>query len=199
MSCPARSFYNRSTSAVARELIGNKLVRTISTWKRSKTRRLSGLIVETEAYGYLDDEASHASMGQTSRNSVMFGPVGRAYVHFTYGKHFCVNVSARSSKRKAGAVLIRAIKPVEGLDIMRQFRKRDEIFSLTSGPGKLAQALDISDKLNGIDVTNPASQLHVESGINIQTIASSRRIGITRAIGKNWRFFVSNNPFVSRF
>ncbi len=195
MSCPAGPFYRRPTEDVAKALIGKKLVRTII--KNGRALRLAGKIVETEAYGYSDDPASHACMGLTSRNRVMFGDVGRAYVYFTYGNHFCVNVSARSG-REAGAVLIRGIEPVEGVAMMKQFRPVDNAFSLTSGPGKLTQALKITSALNGVDMTNPESELHIEYGIKAARVLATRRIGITRAIDREWRFVDPSSPYVSR-
>jgi DNA-3-methyladenine glycosylase len=192
VSCPAGSFYMRPTDIVARDLVGKKLVRTINN------HRLAGIIVETEAYGYSDDAASHARMGITGRNAVMFGDVGRAYVYFTYGNHFCVNVSARSRNVEAGAVLIRGIEPVEGIDIMRQFRPVENAFSLTSGPGKLTQALNINSMLNGVDMTDPHSVLRMESGTRPRRIIATPRIGITKAAEKSWRFIDPFSPFVSR-
>ena|SRR5690349_22650822 len=103
-----RSFYKRSTTEVARELIGKVIVR------RLKDHKLSGVIVETEAYGQADDPASHAFRGMTKRNSVMFGEVGTACVYFTYGNHHCINITARN-RLLAGAVLIRSIAPQEGI------------------------------------------------------------------------------------
>lgn len=196
MSCPADPFYTRYTNIVARDLVGKKLVRTIK--KGNSEYRLAGIIIETEAYGYSDDAASHAYVGITRRNSVMFGEVGRAYVYFTYGNHYCVNVSARSRKIEAGAVLIRAIEPVEGIEIMKQFRPVDNIFSLTSGPGKLTQALNINSMLNGVDITDLQSELHIESGRKPENIVATTRIGITKAIEKSWRFIDPSSLFVSR-
>ncbi len=196
MSCPADSFYMRPTQVVAKELIGKKLVRTI-TKDRTKFR-LAGIIVETEAYGHSNDEASHAYNRKTERNAIMFGDVGKAYVYFTYGSHFCVNVSARSNKAHAGAVLIRGIEPVEGIEVMKQFRPVDSIFSLTSGPGKLTQALSINSLLNGVDMTNIRSELHIESGISPTHIISTPRVGISRAIDKNWRFLTPSSQFISQ-
>lgn len=196
MSCPDVPFYTRHTSIVARDLVGKKLVRTIK--KDGSNYRLAGIIVETEAYGHNDDAASHAYMGITRRNSVMFGKVGRAYVYFTYGNHYCVNVSARSKKIEAGAVLIRGIEPVEGIEIMRQFRPVDNIFSLSSGPGKLTQALNINSILNGADMTDLQSELHIESVRKPENIVSTPRIGITKAAEKSWRFIDTSSPFVSR-
>ncbi len=196
MSCQNRSFYQRPTEVVAKDLVGKKLVRTIRNNK--KQFRLAGIIVETEAYGYSDDLASHAYAGPTDRNKVMFGNVGRAYVYFTYGNHFCLNVSARRSKVEAGAVLIRGIEPAEGVELMRQFRPVDDIFSLTSGPGKLTQALNITSSLNGTDMTNPESEIYIESSKRPKGIVTTSRIGITRAMDKEWRFVDPSSPFISR-
>jgi DNA-3-methyladenine glycosylase len=181
---------------VARNLIGKKLVHTVR--KNGRVFRLAGIIVETEAYGYRDDPASHACAGPTARNKVMFGDVGRAYVYFTYGNHFCVNVSARSSRTEAGAILIRGLEPVEGIEIMRQFRPVDDSLSLTSGPGKLTRALNIASSLNGLNMTDPVSELHIEFGSDPAHIFATTRIGITRAADKEWRFLDSSSPYVSR-
>jgi DNA-3-methyladenine glycosylase len=196
VSCQNSSFYQRPTEVVAKDLVGKKLVRTIRNNK--KQFRLAGIIVETEAYGYSDDLASHAYVGPTDRNKVMFGNVGRAYVYFTYGNHFCLNISARRSKAEAGAVLIRGIEPIEGVELMRQFRPVDDIFSLTSGPGKLTQALNITSSLNGTDMTNPESEIYIESGKRPKGIVTTPRIGITRAMDKEWRFVDPSSPFISR-
>lgn len=195
MSCPAGRFYQRPTEVVAKDLIGKRLVRTII--KSGRPFRLAGTIVETEAYGYSDDLASHARMGPTARNRVMFGDVGKAYIYFTYGNHFCVNVSARSGAA-AGAVLIRGIEPVEGLEMMKQFRPVDDSFSLTSGPGKLTQALKITSTLNGVDMTDQESKLHIEFGSEPVCVLATPRIGITRATDIEWRFIDPSSPYVSR-
>lgn len=192
MQCICSEFYARSTGVVARDLLGNTLVRLISC-DSNKTKRISGIIVETEAYGFTNDPASHAFRGLTFRNSAMFGDVGRTYIYFTYGSQFCVNVSARSNQVKAGAVLIRALQPLEGIDEMKAFRKTDKILSLTSGPGKLSQALNIDRSLNGYDVTDPNSELHIEYGINPALIVQTGRIGIRRGRGKKWRFIVADD------
>lgn len=196
MSCLVSSFYRRQTAVVARDLIGKKLVRIVRD--NDKVLRLSGIIVEAEAYGYYDDLASHACMGPTARNRVMFGDVGKAYVYFTYGNHYCINVSAKSSKAEAGAVLIRGIEPTEGIGMMRQFRRVDDSFSLTSGPGKLTQALKITSELNGVDMTNPNSDVYIEIGIKPTRVLTTRRIGITRAAERRWRFVDPSSPYISR-
>jgi DNA-3-methyladenine glycosylase len=181
---------------VAKDLLGKKLVRTIRN--NNMQFRLAGIIVETEAYGYSDDLASHAYVGPTGRNKIMFGDVGKAYVYFTYGNHFCLNVSARRSKVEAGAILIRGIEPVEGIELMRQFRPVDDIYSLTSGPGKLTQALNITSLLNGTDMTNSESEIYIEFGKRPKRIVTTPRIGITRALDKEWRFVDPSSPFISR-
>jgi DNA-3-methyladenine glycosylase len=196
VSCQNSSFYQRPTEVVAKDLLGKKLVRTIRN--NNMQFRLAGIIVETEAYGYSDDLASHAYVGPTGRNKIMFGDVGKAYVYFTYGNHFCLNVSARRSKVEAGAILIRGIEPVEGIELMRQFRPVDDIYSLTSGPGKLTQALNITSLLNGIDMTNSESEIYIEFGKRPKRIVTTPRIGITRALDKEWRFVDPSSPFISR-
>jgi DNA-3-methyladenine glycosylase len=202
LSIPNPKFYYRHTELVAKELVGKKLVRIIYESK-DKTYRLSGLIVETEAYGFDEDPASHAYRGPTPRNTPMFGEAGHAYVYFTYGNYYCVNVSARSSEVKAGAVLIRALQPLEGIHIMKILRNTNDELSLSSGPGKLTQALRIDKSLNGQDMTNARAQLHIENGINPQRIISSSRIGIRVAREKKWRFILANtdenSDVVSRY
>ena len=187
MICPDRSFYNRSTELVAMELLGNKLVRLMSHGQE-KPKRVSGIIVETEAYGSNEDAASHAFRGLTLRNAVMFGEVGRAYIYFIYGNHFCLNVSAKPLEIEAGAVLIRAIQPLEGLRIMKIFRKNCQELSLTSGPGKLSQALNIQKSLNGEDMTDEKSDIHIEFGVKPPGMIATKRIGTSRALDKKWRF-----------
>jgi DNA-3-methyladenine glycosylase len=189
------SFYQRRTEEVARDLVGMVLARTIS--RGSKKHRLAGVIVETEAYGHAGDEASHACRGMTERNAVMFGPVGRAYVYFTYGNHFCVNVSARSPDAPAGAVLIRGIEPVEGIDIMKKLRGIQDVRLLASGPGRLTQALGITRAQNGADMTDRGSELHIEKGTPRKAVATTR-VGITRAADRLWRFADPSSTYVSR-
>jgi DNA-3-methyladenine glycosylase len=191
LSCISTEFYDRPTAVVARDLLGNILVRLLGC-ASSTVKRISGIIVETEAYGFTNDPASHAYRGMTFRNSAMFGDVGRAYIYFTYGSQFCVNISARSSKVKAGAVLIRALQPLEGIEDMKAFRKTDNILALASGPGKLSQALNIDRSLNGYDLTDPNSELHVEYGLNPPLIIETGRIGISKGTDKMWRFIIAD-------
>ena len=191
VNCLDASFYARSTELVARDLLGKTLVRLIYNMS-GNIDRMSGMIVETEAYGFKNDAASHAYNGLTSRNAAMFGEVGRAYIYFTYGSQYCVNVCARSNEMDAGAVLIRALQPLEGIEIMKSFRKNDNPLSLTSGPGKLSQALSITKLLNGEDMTDPESRLHIEDGFNPLAIVTTKRIGINQALDKQWRFVVAD-------
>jgi DNA-3-methyladenine glycosylase len=166
------------------------LVRSVSG------RRLAGVIVETEAYGHADDPASHACRGMTGRNSVMFGQVGMAYVYFTYGNHHCVNVSARDGA-PAGAVLIRSVEPVDGIATMKKLRAIDDVRLLASGPGRLTQAMKITLAQNGVDMTGGGSGIFIEDGPARDAVATTR-IGISRAVEKQWRFFDPASPFVSR-
>jgi len=176
-----RTFYARNTVKVARELLGKTLVR------KNGNKVISGIITETEAYRYKDDPASHAFRGPTERNKVMFGQVGIAYVYFTYGMHYCVNAVARSSSYDAGAVLIRAIKPEKGIEQMVKNRRIYSLPNLTNGPAKLTQAMKISKKQYGEDLTK-VSGLYIHEGIKVDKIISNPRIGIKNGNEKLWNF-----------
>jgi len=176
-----RSFYLRDTVHVAHDLLGAIVVRTIGDII------LSGVITETEAYCFTDDPASHAYRGQTNRNAPMFGQVGCAYVYFIYGNHFCFNIVAKSNDVLAGAVLIRAIQPVEGIEHMYQHRGTNNMHILTNGPGKLTQALCINKQDNCTDLT-AQGDLYVTLGTQPKTIEVTSRIGISSAQDKLWRF-----------
>ncbi|MDC8451697.1 MAG: DNA-3-methyladenine glycosylase [Candidatus Nitrosotalea sp.] len=186
MTILARSFYDKDTVDVARDLLGKILVRKIDG------NIISGIIVETEAYRYKDDPASHTYGGLTERNKAMFGQVGRAYVYFTYGMHYCVNAVARSPDYEAGAVLIRSLVPKKGVDFMSRQRKTSDISNLTNGPAKLTQALNITKKEYGEDLTKRSS-LYVTEGMEIKKseILSGPRIGIKKANDKMWNFKIT--------
>ncbi|HZD82542.1 MAG TPA: DNA-3-methyladenine glycosylase, partial [Nitrososphaeraceae archaeon] len=109
------------------------------------------------------------------------------------GNHFCVNVAARPDEIKAGAVLIRALQPLEGIDLMKRFRRTDKLLSLTSGPGKVTQALNITKDLNEEDMKDTKSKLHIEFGINVFDTVATGRIGISHALDKTWRFVIGNS------
>jgi DNA-3-methyladenine glycosylase len=180
---------------VARDLIRKTLVRNLGNGTV-----LRGKIVETEAYGGLKDPASHAFRGPTPRNEIMFGDPGFTYVYFTYGFHHCLNV-VTGIKGKAEAVLLRALEPTDGLEIMMKNRG-DGIgrANLTSGPGKICQALAIDRTLSKLDVTKRSSPICFENSQTNSTeskIAKSSRIGITAGVEKLWRFYDPSSRCVS--
>lgn len=181
-----RPFFSRPTVDVAKDLLGKVL-------RHGET---AGIIVEAEAYIGEGDLAAHSARGLTNRTRVMFGPPGHAYVYFIYGMYECVNVVAERDG-KPGAVLIRALEPVDGIDIMRQRRPRAKrIEDLTSGPGKLTLAMGITRSLNGADLTR--GPLIVEDGPAPAEIVTTTRIGITQCADWPLRFYIKGNRFVSR-
>lgn len=182
-SAVPREFYSRDTRVVAKQLIGNRLVRVVGGV------RMSGTITETEAYGHLDDPASHAYRGMTARNGAMFGAVGMSYVYFTYGMHHCFNIVARSKSAGAGAVLIRAIIPEEGVRAMAKNRGRDA--GIADGPAKLAQAMRITRVQCGMDLTRRGSELYVEHVPGRRKTVASPRVGISRAKDRPWNFKIA--------
>ncbi|HTO93523.1 MAG TPA: DNA-3-methyladenine glycosylase [Bacteroidota bacterium] len=191
-----RSFYLRGALAVARDLPGKYLIR------RLKGTMLAGRIVEVEAYLGSRDPASHAYRGMTPRNEVMFSGGGHLYVYFTYGMHFCCNVVA-GPEGSGLAVLLRAVEPVAGMDTMMRLRSSDgrtrKIRDLCSGPGKLCQAFGIGREENGTDLCGRAIWIGEErGGVRKLPIARSRRIGISSGREHLWRFYLKDNPFVSR-
>jgi DNA-3-methyladenine glycosylase len=152
------------------------------------------MIVETEAYLGEEDMAAHSAAGLTARTRVIFGQPGHAYVYLNYGIHECLNLVAEP-EGKAGCVLIRALEPVDGIELMRERRRGAK--DLASGPGKLTQAMGIGRSLNGADVTR--GPLTVRDHRPPAAIGSSPRVGITKSVDLPLRFFVVGNPFVSRF
>jgi DNA-3-methyladenine glycosylase len=186
----ARRFFEGYTPSVARALLGTVLVRVVDG------ERLSGMIVETEAYRGAKDPASHAYSGRTKRNAVMFGEAGHAYVYFSYGFHWCLNLTTEPAGR-AGAVLIRAVEPIEGLEQILRNRGLDSDEHATDGPGKLTQALRIDSGLNGEDLVT-SDRLFVEKGKKVEEGGSSSRVGIRRGVEFKWRFFARGNRFVSK-
>jgi DNA-3-methyladenine glycosylase len=176
-----KSFFDRDSATVAAELLGTTLL----------VNGVGGIIVETEAYDPTDP-ASHSFRGPTPSNMAMFGPPARAYVYRSYGIHWCVNFVCNH----ASAVLIRALEPTTGIDIMRQRRGQEDIRLLCSGPGKLCQALGITRELDGHALDAPPFAL---------TLADKRadmhigpRIGITKAVDIPWRFGIRNSRFLSK-
>jgi DNA-3-methyladenine glycosylase len=163
-----------------------------------KYYKLSGIIVETEAYGHGNDPASHAFRNLTNRNKAMFGAIGKTYVYFIYGNHYCFNIVAKNKESDAGAVLIRSIQPLEGINLMRIFRKTDNILDLTSGPGKLTQAFKINKNHNELDITDDNNDFFYlednQEGRNSKRfkVIETKRIGISSALEKKWRFIMFN-------
>ena len=180
-----RNFYNRSTLTVARELIGARLVRILDGIK------LVGIISETEAYISQKDLACHAKAGLTARTAVMFGEPGHAYVYFTYGNHWMLNAVTEREGFPA-AVLIRAIQPIEGADIMSARRSGRDTF----GPGKLTQAMGITKSENGVDLTETTHGLWIEAGVKVPNslVTKGPRVGLNNTpepwLSKPWRFLV---------
>ncbi len=191
MSRLGREFFARDTLTVARELLGQRLVRVI------EGQRLSGRIVETEAYIGEEDAACHASVGRTPRTKVMYGPPGQAYVYFIYGMHHCLNVVTEREGFPA-AVLIRAIEPEEGLEVMRANRPGRPNVELTNGPAKLCQALRIDRRLNGVDLCT-SDELFLEGAETVSEahIVATPRVGVRgdeAALNAPWRFYMPSRP-----
>jgi DNA-3-methyladenine glycosylase len=156
---------------------------------------LSGRIVETEAYDQTD-AASHSYRGRTPRTDVMFGPAGHLYVYFTYGMHYCCNVTIGLEGHGA-AVLIRALEPLNGQKTMESNRGRGGI-ELTNGPAKVCQALGINKELNGHDLSHSPLVLEPAALQSNEEIVQTTRIGISQAKEEPWRFYVKSNPWVSK-
>jgi len=186
----ARSFFERYTPDVARDLLGKLIVRRIDGVS------LVGRIVETEAYRGFRDPASHAFKGKTSRNSVMFSRGGLAYVYFIYGSSFCLNATSEQ-EGKPGAVLIRALEPLSGIEEMMKNRGVEDAQELTNGPGKLTRALMIDSTLNGEDLVT-SKRLYILNQQTPLSVGTSARIGVSKAKERHWRFYVQGNSFVSK-
>jgi len=183
-----RSFYARPTIEVARQLLGKVLIHGPT----------AGMIVETEAYLGGDDLASHSARGITPRTRVIFGPPGHAYVYFIYGMYECLNLVAEP-EGQPGCVLVRALEPVAGLDVMQSRRpaaRKTE--DLAGGPGKLTLAMAITRAHNGADVTRGALVVRAPAEPRQIEIAITPRIGISQCAGLPLRFFIRGNRFVSR-
>lgn len=172
-----KEFFKRDTIKVAKELLG----------KIIEYKNVKGIIVETEAYG--QDEASHA-FKQTDRSKLMYESFGKIYVYLVYGNYYCLNFTTEEDK--PGAVLVRAIEPLKGLNLMKKRRNSDD---LTNGPGKLCQAFNITKELNGTNV-NDKIKIY-DSKLNFD-IVETTRIGISKAQDLKLRFYIKGNKFVSK-
>src|SRR5271154_5951842 len=185
----SRASLPRDTAELARYLIGKTIVRKIGR------NTISGRIVETEAYPP-GDSSGHAYRGRTARNQSLFLEKGFAYVYFIYGTSYMLNVTAEEPGVGAG-VLLRAIEPLEGINVMKRLRKTDKLLDLARGPGRLAAALQIEQRLDGVDL---CAKGPLWLGTAVQETAHIRttvRIGITREVGRLLRFYEEGSPFVS--
>jgi DNA-3-methyladenine glycosylase len=176
-----RSFFARQTLTVARELLGTRLVRL------ENGARLSGLIVETEAYCGEADQGCHAKAGRTPRTEVMYGPPGHAYVYFTYGMHWLFN-TVTQAEGQPEAVLVRALLPLEGIEVMRSRRGGQPRRLWADGPARLTQALGIGEQHNRLDLTAPDSELWLEAGLSIPEsfVTTGPRVGLN-SVPEPWR------------
>lgn len=191
------SFYEPSAKVVAPQLLGHWLIRNTASGP------CGGPMVETEAY-LVDDPACHGAPGPTKRNRVLFGAPGRSYVYLIYGFHFCANAVCRPAG-VAEAVLVRAIEPVFGIEMMQHQRPVERERELTNGPGKLCQALNIDRSLDGINLCDPHSALFIAENPEIKRFRKQRgpmvtttRIGITVAAALPLRFYLDGSLFVSK-
>jgi len=179
-----RSFFDRSVHKVAPELIGATLL----------VNGIGGQIVEVEAYHHTDP-AAHSYIGRTDRNAVMFGPPGVAYIYRSYGIHWCLNFVCEAED-SASAVLIRALEPTEGLGAMRRRRGLTDKRALCSGPGKLCQALGVSNRHNGLPLDRAPFELRAR--VQAPDIAVGPRIGISKAAEHPWRYGLKGSRFLSK-
>lgn len=189
----SKKIYSLPTVRLAKLLLGKTLVRNY----RGKTS--SGVIVETEAYKGSGDPGSHAFRKRTKRNEPMFGPPGRAYVYFCYGFHHMLNV-VTEKEGEAGAVLIRAIEPLQGAGRMKKTRGVNDVTQVSNGPGKLCEAFKIDMKLNRADLIK-GSRLYITeapAGLQKFRISKGPRIGIKQGLDKMWRFWIKGNGYVSK-
>jgi DNA-3-methyladenine glycosylase len=174
-------FFNRDTVAVARDLIGAHFY----------VHEVGGIIVETEAYHHTEP-AAHSFIGKTARNTPMFGASGTAYIYRSYGLHWCFNIVCEPGC----AVLIRAIEPLQGIEVMSGRRQGAQLKYLCSGPGRLCQALSIDNSYSGAAVTRaPFSLQKLETEVGIVV---GKRIGISKAADLPWRFGLENSAFLSK-
>ena len=184
----SRTFYQKATLEVAPGLLGRTL------YRRTAEGTVAGRVVEVEAYCGSEDPGSHAYRGPTKRNQTMFGPGGYLYVYFTYGMHHCANV-VTGRQGSAGAVLIRAVEPVKGLDLMAARRGTPAAGLLAKGPGRLCQAFDLTRADNGADLTE--DEIWVSRSKRLEgPIRTSSRIGLREEWDQPWRFF-EPGPWVS--
>jgi len=187
-----RDFYDRETEIVAREMLGTILE------CRTAEGTASGMIVETEAYIGEHDPACHAAVGRTKRTAPLYGRPGTSYVYFIYGVHWCFNAVTREEGLPS-AVLVRAVEPLKGIDLMRARRgPKVQGLSLTNGPGKLCEALGIDGSMNGLSLQRYPLVIRAGESVSDADVEVGPRIGITKAADWPLRFVILGNPLVSR-
>ena len=190
-----REFYNRDTIKVAKDILGKVIVRKI------KKKIMTGRIVEVEVYK--SSEFGRLSQLRKSRNEdgeALFGENGFSYVYLTYGMYFMFNVVAKKKPETAGAVLVRGLEPIRGIEHMTKNRQGKANINLTNGPGKLTQALQINKKLNSIDLTKKGELFIIDSEKSNEKIVSSSRIGLSdKYEDYKWRFYFKDNQHVSKY
>jgi DNA-3-methyladenine glycosylase len=179
-----REFFARSVHEVAPDLLGATLL----------VDGVGGTIVEVEAYDH-EDPAAHGYRGQTPRNASMFGPPGHAYVYRSYGVHWCLNLVCEE-RGSASAVLVRALEPVERIDVMRERRGLEDVRLLCAGPGRLCQALGVTREHDGLPLDELPFELRARTGE--PPVVTGPRIGITQAADRPWRYGVAGSRFLSR-
>ena len=178
-----KNFFKKDAVYVAEKLLGKVI----------KFGKCSGMIVETEAY--MADPASHA-WKMTPRSEIMFHSYAKWYIYFIYGMYYCINITT-NGENEAGAVLIRALEPLNGTDLMKKRRKTSDVHNLCSGPGKLCQAFGIDKRLNG-SALNDTIFVYDYKNVKKKDIVKTSRIGIKRGTELDWRFYIKGNKFVSR-
>jgi DNA-3-methyladenine glycosylase len=179
-----------SAPELAPRLLGCEFARTLDD-QEAVVR-----IVEVEAYDQTD-AASHSFRGKTPRTAAMFGPAGHLYVYFIYGMHYSMNVVVGPEDRGTG-ILIRAVEPVAGEELLQLNRPAAHGVNLTNGPGKLCQALDVDRSFNGHDLSAAPLQLRIRPALPVTDIVQTTRVGISQAQDQPWRFYIKGNPFVSK-
>ncbi len=192
----SKEFYTRDSLIVAKELLGKILIH------EAPEGVTAGKIVETEAYKGPEDKAAH-SFGnrRTPRTETMYGPKGHAYIYLIYGLYYCINVTSGTDEGKPEASLIRALEPVQGIELMMKRRgPTGQLINVASGPGRLCIAMGLTKIHNGHDMTKPPLYITEGQNINPEDIIQAPRIGVDYADDHKdlpWRFYIKNNPYVS--
>ena len=185
-----KEFYERDPETVAKELLGKRLIR------RLDGNLVEGIIVETEAYYGLDDPASRAYDGVKDYNRLMWKEPGKVFIYNVH-KYWMFNIVAHNPNQ-IGAVLIRALEPTKGIEVMKRYRPVRKVFALANGPGKLTVALKIDKSLNGVPVTSSEGEIIIADNATDFEIGSSNRIGVKKDLARKLRFYIKDNRFVSR-